>query len=157
MIEVLPALFTGPEAQGLIDRVQAEYVVRYGGPDATPVDPMEFEPPGGLFLLARDDGVAVGCGGWRAHRDGAAEIKRMYVVPEYRRRGVGWLVLAALERTAAAAGYRSLELFTGLAQPEAIAMYVAAGYEPVTGFGLYRDHPSARYFGKPLLRVTEGG
>lgn len=157
MITVVAAPYTGDEAQALITRVQQEYVVRYGGPDATPVEPGEFDPPGGLFLLARDDGTAVACGGWRAHGAGSAEVKRMYVVPEYRRRGVGLLVLAALERTAAEAGYGSLELFTGLAQPEAIAMYVAAGYEPVSGFGPYWDHTSARFYGKRLVPERRRG
>lgn len=167
-MRVEPVPYAGREAQDLIARVQQEYVRRYGGPDATPVDPSEFLPPGGLFLLARDaDGGAVGCGGWRAHpaerrrtlsRGGAsvraAEIKRMYVVPERRRQGIAQAILGELERTAAAAGYRCVELFTGLAQPEAIAMYVAAGYTAVAGFGPYRHERDARYFGKRLVAAA---
>ncbi len=101
--------------------------------------------------MARDEhGVPIGCGGWRAHRPGTAEIKRMYVVPEHRRRGIAQAILEQLERTAAAAGCRHLELFTGLGQPEAIAMYLAAGYRPVPGFGPYRHEAEARFYGKRL-------
>lgn len=150
-MRIEPVPYAGPEAQDLIGRVQQEYVRRYGGPDATPVDPSEFVPPGGLFLLARDaDGVAVGCGGWRAQpaqrrrtfpRRGAgvraAEIKRMYVVPERRRQGIAQAILGELERTAAAAEYRCVELFTGLVQPEP-----------------YRHERDARYYGKWLVAVA---
>lgn len=140
-----------PVVLGLIERVQQEYVVRYGGPDATPLAPSEFAPPHGVFLVAYDDdGALQGCGGWRAHREGVAEVKRMYVVPEARGRGVARAVLAELERTATAAGRPQLELFTGTAQPEAMALYVSAGYRPVPGFGPYMHEPEARYFGKHL-------
>lgn len=163
MIRLRTVPYADPVAQELIAQVQQEYLQRYGETDQTPVEPGEFVPPAGLFLLASDsdltgdsaltgdsDGVPVGCGGWRAHREGVAEIKRMYVVAAHRRRGVARAVLAELERTAARAGYRWLELFTGLGQPEAIAMYEAAGYRPVDGFGPYRNEPSARYLGKPV-------
>jgi len=148
-IEPLP--FEDPVAQELIERVQQEYVLRYGGPDETPVDPAEFTPPYGLFLVAHgESGSVLGCGGWRAHGDGAAEIKRMYVVPEARGRGVARALLAELERTAAAAGRPQIELFTGSRQPEAVELYVSSGYMPVPGYGPYRDEPDARYYGKHM-------
>ena len=45
--------YADPHVQALVERVQAEYVVRYGGPDQTPVDPAQFAAPDGVFLLAR--------------------------------------------------------------------------------------------------------
>ena len=62
----------------------------------------------------------------------------------------GRLVLAHLERTAAESGVRAMVLETGAAQPEAIALYTSSGYEPVPGFGHYRDSPLSRCFGKVL-------
>src|SRR3954451_20522044 len=97
--------YADPVAQQLVERVQQEYVVRYGGRDAAAVDPAEFSPPLGLFLVAEVDGLPAGCGGWRAHGDGGAELKRMYVDPSFRRRGIAAVLLAELERTAAAAGH----------------------------------------------------
>ena len=79
-----------------------------------------------------------------------AEVKRMFVVPAAQRRGLALLVLAHLERTAAESGVRAMVLETGAAQPEAIALYTSSGYEPVPGFGHYRDSPLSRCFGKVL-------
>jgi ribosomal protein S18 acetylase RimI-like enzyme len=74
----------------------------------------------------------------------------MYVVPSARGRGWARRLLAALEDSARGAGADLMVLETGTAQPEAIALYESSGYEPVHGFGYYRDSPTARYFGKRL-------
>ena len=139
-------------AAGLIEQVQQEYVARYGGRDDAPVDPAEFRPPRGLFLVAVLDGVPVGCGGWRHLGDGRVEVKRMFTAPAARGRGVARAVLAELERTAAAAGHARVLLETGLAQPEAMTLYGSAGYEPVEGFGHYAGRPLSRAFGKDIGR-----
>ncbi|CAN5305511.1 GNAT family N-acetyltransferase [soil metagenome] len=149
-LTIRPEPFESPAALALIEAVQQEYVLRYGGPDESPVDPGEFTPPVGLFLLARAAGTPVGCGGWRRRGDVVAEIKRMYVVPSARGTGVGRAVLTELERTATAAGFRRLELETGLALPEAVGLYLAAGYRPTAAFGFYAGEPSSRYLGKDL-------
>ncbi len=57
--------YDDPDVARLVEEVQQEYVVRYGGPDADPVDPAQFDPPEGLFLLALLDGRPVAMGGWR--------------------------------------------------------------------------------------------
>ena len=142
-----------PDAGPLIAELQQYFVVRYGEEDMTPVDPADFAPPRGLFLIAYLDGRAVGCGGWRVH-DGPegpeAELKRMYVSPAGRGRGVARAVLAELERTAAQAGYPRMVLETGTKQPEALALYRSAGYAEVPRFGYYADEPSAVHLGKIL-------
>lgn len=138
-----------PDAVALIADVQQEYVVRYGEVDLTPIDPAEFSPPLGLFLVAYVDDEPAACGGWRVHGTDA-ELKRMYVRPAFRGRGLARAVLAELERTAAAAGYARLILETGTGQPEAIALYTSAGYTPVARFGYYADEPGAVHLGKSL-------
>ena len=147
-IEVTAVRLDEPDALKLIELVQGEYVVRYGGRDEAPIDVAEFLPPEGLFLLARLDGAAAGCGGWRNLGDGRAEIKRMFTAAEHRNRGVARAVLAELERTAAAAGIEELVLETGTVQPEAIGLYESSGYHPVDGFGYYAGRPLSRSFGK---------
>lgn len=149
--------FGDPDVALLVEQVQAEYVERYGSRDDSPLDPVMFDPPHGSFHVAHLDGEPVATGAWREHRavppyDGLriAEIKRMYVAPAARGRGVARVMLAHLEQTARAAAYEVLVLETGLRQPEAIALYESAGYEPVPGFGHYRDSPLSRCFGKPL-------
>ncbi len=138
-------------AQALVAAVQQEYVERYGDQDATPVDPAEFSPPRGVFLLAYLGGEPVACGGWRAH-GGDAELKRMYVAPEARGRGVARAILCALEESAAAAGFGRVILETGSRQPEAAALYESSGYTPVPGYGYYRDSENCRCYAKRLGR-----
>ena len=145
-----PGSYADPQVQGLVEAVQQEYVVRYGGRDAMEVDPAEVLPPAGLLLVAEVGGRAVGCGAWRLHGPGAVEVKRMYVVPGARRRGVAEALLTRLEATAAAAGHRRAVLNTGDRQPEALALYARAGYTPVAGYGRYADAPGAVFLGKNL-------
>ncbi|MFI8189802.1 GNAT family N-acetyltransferase [Streptomyces sp. NPDC085946] len=151
--------FDHPDAVKLNDEVQAEYHVRYGdGGDATPLDPSDFKPPNGLYLLAYDvNGVPVASGGWRAqdandegNLDGDAELKRMFVVESMRGRGLARRILAALEEDARAAGRVRMVLETGTKQPEAVALYTSSGYEPCAKFGYYRFHESSRCYAKAL-------
>ena len=147
-IEIRP--YDDPAVTGMVEQVQAEYVQLYGGPDAALVDPAEFAPPQGLFLVGLLAGAPVAMGGWRRIAEDAAEIKRMYVVRPARRRGLSRRLLAELERTAAAAGLARLVLNTGPEQPAAIALYESTGYRPVAGFGHYACHPGALFYGKSL-------
>jgi GNAT superfamily N-acetyltransferase len=142
--------YDGPVAEGLINAVQQEYVSRYGGPDESPVDPSEFAPPDGRFLVGYLDGVPVATGGLRRATDGDIEIKRMYVVPEARGRGLSRLVLTRLEELAREMGATRLILETGSKQPEAIALYQSSGYEQIEGFGHYKCEPLSFSFGKTL-------
>jgi GNAT superfamily N-acetyltransferase len=145
--------YDDPVARLLVGRVQQEYVTRYGGPDGAVVDPAEFVPPAGLFLVAEVDGVPAGCGAWRAHADGVVEVKRVYVEPGFRRRGLAQVVMAELERSAAAAGHGAVVLNSGDRQPEALALYAALGYTRVAGYGIYADAPGAVFLGKELARA----
>jgi GNAT superfamily N-acetyltransferase len=144
--------FDGPAALVLIEMVQQEYIERYGGPDETVLDPAEFAAPNGGFVVLYLDGEPVACGGWRRLPDwpNAVEIKRMFVVPAYRRRGLARFVLVALEDAARAAGFTQMWLETGERQPEAMQLYRSAGYAPIDGYGHYRDAPLARPMGKNL-------
>ncbi|MFD2091342.1 GNAT family N-acetyltransferase [Blastococcus deserti] len=142
--------YDDPVAQHLVEQVQQEYLRRYGGRDAAEVDPREFLPPRGLFLVAEVDGVPAGCGAWRALPSGQAEVKRVYVAPGFRRRGIAQVVVAALEESAAAAGHTEIVLNSGRRQPEALALYAELGYRPVPGYGVYACSPQAVFLGKPL-------
>ncbi|HEY2831125.1 MAG TPA: GNAT family N-acetyltransferase [Sporichthyaceae bacterium] len=149
-LELTAAAYDDPVAAALIEAVQREYEVRYGGRDITAVTPAEFSPPHGLFLVGRLDTEPVVCGGWRLVEPGLGEIKRMYVVDAHRRRGLSRVLLAELEATARAAGLRRLRLETGHAQPEAIRLYETSGYTRIDKFGVYRDHAGSTCFGKAL-------
>lgn len=134
--------FTDPAAQELIGAALADLASRYGGAgDETPVDPAEFVPPAGVFLVARRAGVPVGCAGWRAHRDGVAELKRLYTVPAARGTGVARRLLAAVEEHARGHGRSRMVLECGGRQPEALALYARAGYRRIPNYGYYADAP----------------
>jgi GNAT superfamily N-acetyltransferase len=142
--------YDGPSAQQLIAAVQAEYVERYGGPDDAPVEPEQFAPPAGLFLVGYLDQEPVASGGLRRLSDDEVEIKRMYVAPGARGRGLSRLMLAALEDRARAMGASRVILETGERQPEAMRLYQTSGYAAVDGFGYYKDAPLSRSFAKSL-------
>ncbi|GAB1329148.1 GNAT family N-acetyltransferase [Streptomyces sennicomposti] len=156
---IRPVPFDHPDAVKLNDEVQAEYHVRYGdGGDATHLDPADFRPPHGVYLIAYDeDGTPVATGGWRSqdkndegNEDGDAELKRMFVVASMRGRGLARRILAALEDDAREACRTRMVLETGTKQPEAIALYTSSGYEPCTKFGYYRFHEESLCYAKGL-------
>jgi GNAT superfamily N-acetyltransferase len=173
--------YDSPVARALVAAVQQEYVTRYGGPDEAVVDPAEFRPPTGLFLVAEVDGEPAGCGAWRVHagngpgsiaaRDeraadrgaepaswtpapGVVEVKRVYVAAGYRRLGLAQRLMDALEDSAAAAGHSAVVLNSGDRQPEALALYARRGYRPVPGYGVYADSPGAVFLGRDLGNVA---
>jgi GNAT superfamily N-acetyltransferase len=141
-----------PPASDLVAAMVAEMALVYGPidvpgmPSATPAD---FAPPRGTFLVGFGaDGAPVCGGGVKPLDGGAAEIKRMYVVPAARRRGFARALLRALEDAARDLGYGIVRLDTGPRQPHAQAMYEAAGYRPI---GNFNANPVASYWGEKRL------
>lgn len=138
-----------PVAVRLIEAMGAEMQARYGDGGLSPAQPQQFLAPG-AFLLAELDGIAVGCGGLRPNGEDAAEIKRMYVDPAARGRGIARELLRALVAHARTQGLTRLLLETGTAQPEAIGLYESEGWTPVPPFGHYADDPRTRCYGLDL-------
>lgn len=157
-----------PDAQLLVEEVQAEYVRRYGGRDDTPIDPAAFDPPLGAFFvgyLVTSEGMdlPVATGAWRLRSDvealgtrRTAEGKRMYVVASARRAGHARTMLTHMERTAAEAGAEVMILETGVPQPEGIALYESSGYERIPGFGFYASFDDNRCFARRLTSSVSG-
>jgi GNAT superfamily N-acetyltransferase len=86
----------------LVEELQDEYVHRYGDRDGTPVDPSQFAPPTGTFLVVRVDDEPAGCVGLRRHDDERVEVKRMFVRKPFRGRGLARRLIAASEDEATA-------------------------------------------------------
>jgi GNAT superfamily N-acetyltransferase len=126
------------EAQGLILRLNQELAAMYPeeGANHFRLDPAEVAPGRGGFFMARADEV-LGCGAVRLLDDGRAEVKRMFVVPTARGRGVGRAILTALVDEARALGAASVVLETGIRQLEAIALYERAGFSRIAPWGEY--------------------
>jgi GNAT superfamily N-acetyltransferase len=94
----------------------------------------ELLGPDDRLLVGRIGGVPVACGAVRALEPGIGEIKRMYVVPDRRGRGLGRRLLEALEAEAAAMGFARLRLDTGDRQTAAIELYRSSGYRPIAPY-----------------------
>ncbi|OPG07530.1 GNAT family N-acetyltransferase [Microbispora sp. GKU 823] len=121
-----------PEAEPLLAGLSAEYTARYGPNDELARFPAhEFAPPHGAFLVVVSGGETIAGGAFRRYDPVTAELKRIWSHPSHRRRGLGRAVVRALEREAAVRGYRRVYLTTGPRQPEAAALYLAAGYTPL--------------------------
>jgi GNAT superfamily N-acetyltransferase len=143
---------SGPGAE-LLDAMRAEIAELYEGLDLD-ADFMprggaaELSPPGGAFLLGWHEGEAVCCGGVKRLEPAVCELKRMYVVPAMRGKGVARQTLHALEAEARRLGYQRARLDTGPKQGSARGLYEVEGYAEVEDFN---GNPIAVFWGeKPL-------
>jgi GNAT superfamily N-acetyltransferase len=116
--------------------------------DNPKLSPSELTAPGGAYLVGWEDGLAVAGGGLRRLHDDVAEIKRMYVRPSARSRGLAAELLAALEATARQLGYRAVRLDTGPKQVHALALYRRSGFVEIEP---HNDNPFACYWGEKAL------
>lgn len=104
------------------------------------------------FFVARIDGVAAGCCGVKfyAYDGGFGEIKRMYVPPVWRGRGIAKQLLTQIETHTINHGYRTLRLETGIHQEEALALYEWFGFVRIPPFGEYTTDPLSICYEKKL-------
>jgi len=101
-------------------------------------------------LVAYMDDKAVGCGCFVAHNNELIEIRRMFVHPESRGKGISRKILNALELWAAELGYKTAILETGHKQPEALHLYKSAGYEETERYEPFKDLENSSCFRKTL-------
>ncbi|MFD2999534.1 GNAT family N-acetyltransferase [Pontibacter toksunensis] len=90
-------------------------------------------------VVAYQEKQAVGCGAVKAYAAGTGEVKRMYVRPEFRGKGIAGKMLSELEAWAVEIGFHTLVLETGKAQPEAIRLYTKSGYDVIPNYGQYEN------------------
>jgi GNAT superfamily N-acetyltransferase len=116
--------------------------------DLPPVHPSELRPPSGMYLVGWEGERALAGGALRHLDDEVAEIKRMFVRPVARSRGMAGELLAALESSARQLGYRRVRLDTGPKQTHALNLYRREGYVPVDP---YNENPFACFWGEKEL------
>jgi putative acetyltransferase len=139
-----------PEVAELI-RQSDEYLAGLYPPASRhAIDLEALAAPNVRLLVARIDGRAVGCVGLALGAGGQAEIKRLFVPPAARGRGIARALMAELERRAAEEGVVLLQLETGVKQPEALTLYRALGYIERGPFGAYRPDPLCLFMEKRL-------
>jgi len=130
-----------PEVLELIAELDAYQHALYPPESNHLLDLNSLLQPNVLFVVACDDARrAIGCGAIVLYPQ-YGEIKRMYVQPAGRGKGVAKAMLAVLEAGAAQQGRTTLALETGIHQPEAIALYERSGYQYCGPFGDYREDP----------------
>jgi putative acetyltransferase len=140
------------DAVALIDALSQELAQRYdfqddGSGNFKAEDALQSRS---AFLIGRVGNVAVACGAFRSLDENVAEIKRMFVLPEYRGEGYSKAMLAELERRARNHGYTTVRLETGDRQPEAIGLYERCGYYRIPNYGFYADSGHSVCFEKTL-------
>lgn len=105
---------------------------------------------GVYFFVVRVDGKPAGCGGVQLFGTEYGELKRMYIRPQFRRQGLGKLLLEHLSNHTRQQGITILRLETGIHQTEAINLYKQFGFERIAPFGGYQEDPVSMCFEKQL-------
>ncbi|MFE9206194.1 GNAT family N-acetyltransferase [Micromonospora sp. NPDC007230] len=144
LIEARPA--NDPELAALVAAQQRELRDVDGGPTGR----VTVTHDDIRYLVVVAGGRAVACGGIQSLDAETGELKRMYVRPAYRGRGIGRQLLAALEELAFRQGHTTLCLQTGTHLPAAIGLYRSCGYQPIPGYGEYVHNPYRVCFAKQL-------
>jgi putative acetyltransferase len=90
-------------------------------------------------VVVYENDIPVGCGSIKAYGDHTVELKRMYVLPEKRGRGIAKKIIAELEKWAKELQYNNCILETGILQPEAVKLYKNCGYIIIDNFGQYTN------------------
>ncbi|MCU1579964.1 MAG: Transcriptional regulatory protein MarR [Rhodoglobus sp.] len=147
--ELVEVELSSPPARAALSAYFAELDLRFpGGFDPGAQDPDAYRPPRGRFIVALSDGGVVACGAVQQLSAGIAEIKRMWVDPEWRGRGLAGRMLRKLESLAAADGNTVVRLDTNPTLTDAIAMYRRAGYAEIPR---YNDNPYAGHWFEKVL------
>ena len=158
MLRLVPTSLSAPEARALERACSDDIMVRYGSdePEAE-LDTAPFEPPTGAFVVAYlevdgGDRLPVACAGIRRVEgvEATCELKRMFVAPEARGRGIARSLLEHLEEHAVGLGYTTMWLETGTEQPEAMALYESHGWHRIEPYGHYKDAPDSVCYAKAL-------
>lgn len=134
------------EARALMRELDAEIAALYPDSMINGIDGVEFEKSGGYFVVAQQENRTIGCGGFRPLDEECAEIKRMFVRPEVRRRGGARQILRHLEEEVRRRGFRSTVLETGCNNTGAIALYESEGYSQIPEFPGCVGNPVSRCY-----------
>ncbi|WP_046468317.1 GNAT family N-acetyltransferase [Allosalinactinospora lopnorensis] len=145
-----------PSAVHLREEQEREIIGRYGadlehGPKPSLSDIAVF-----LLVTDVDSGDVMGCGGLRQLDAQTYEVKRMYIVPSWRGRRVGRVLLRQLEEAARGRGATRMRLETGAAQPESIRLYERCGYRRIERFAPYVDCEESICYERVLVSAGAG-
>ena len=141
------------DALELIGELDKELLQRYPASSIHKLDLDKITNESSVFLVGYVSQVAVGCCSVCEIELGVGEVKRVFVKPRYRRKGIAERMMEHLEKQAAECGFELLRVETGEKQPESIAMYQKLGYYDIDNYGEYINDPNSVCMEK---RLTNG-
>ena len=143
-----------PDAVALINELEAQLDPLYPRASRHGLSVAQLIDQGVAFFVLRSEGEPVGCGGVKLFGTDYGEIKRMYMRPAFRGRGLARAMLEHLASYSQSQGVSLLRLETGIHQREAIGLYERAGFMRIPPFGEYHEDPLSLFFEK---RISAGG
>ena len=150
MIELLRTSSSNPDFNSLIKELDKGLKDNYGSLQ-TEYDKYNKIESLNTVVVAYENKEAVGCGCFKQYNSDSVEIKRMFVKPEHRGKGISKKILTELEKWAFETGYSSAVLETGTKQIEAIGLYSKSGYQRIENYGQYQNMSASICFKKDLL------
>lgn len=148
-IKIIPIALEEPSVQELVLKLDTYQVALYGLANCNLESLEQLKRSPGVLMGAYDNGKLVGIGAIRIRED-YAEVKRMYVDLMYRRCGIAYSILSALENVALRQNTKQIFIETGRLQTNAIRLYKRAGYKTVTKFADHVPNDISVYFGKEI-------
>lgn len=139
-----------PDARALIAELDAVLAPLYPSTSRHGYSVDKLINQGVIFFVVRHDDIPAGCGGVQFFDDEYAELKRMYVRPQFRGLGLAKKLLSHLQDYARAQGIPLLRLETGIHQTQAIALYERFGFQRIPPFGNYFEDPLSRCYEKRI-------
>ncbi len=139
-----------PAIRALLAQADARSAALYPAESRHGLDIAALLAADARFFVVREEGIALGCGGYVRLDSMSAEMKRLFVVPDARGRGLATMLIAAIERAAAAEGVTSLFLETGVNSVEALGLYRRLGFVARPPFAAYRPDPLSVFMAKRL-------
>jgi GNAT superfamily N-acetyltransferase len=134
-ISLRPEPYASEGPRWVVAQAEAELVARYGGLDdgELGLTAAMFDPPAGVFLIARTESRAepIGGAGLRSVAPGTGEVRRLWVDSAWRGRGIGREVMTGIEDAASDLDLSVLRIETGDRQPEAVSLYEGMGWERI--------------------------
>lgn len=151
MISILRTDSSNPDFIELVKLLDADLAIRDGKEHSfyaqfNSIESIKY------VLIAYEDELPLGCGAIKKYDTVTMEIKRMYVLPERRNKGIAGMILSELEQWAEELSYKKCILETGKKQPEAIALYIKHGYRTIPNYGQYVGIENSICFEKVIYK-----
>lgn len=154
MLSVKRTTSSNQDFRNLVKRLDADLAIRDGEDHSfyaqfNNIDVIKYA------LVCYENGIPCGCGAIKEYEKGVMEVKRMYVVPNSRGKGIATRILAELEKWTVELSCKKCVLETGQRQPEAIALYNKSGYNVILNYGQYEGIENSVCFEKTLIENGE--